>query len=102
MNNEKERRKAFMKYTKEQLISLYLQKRFEYDLMEHLFADAKKEAAIERRALRLACEELMGDQEFESADDKEYALCESVYAYLTMAKNELKNEKCEILEVESV
>lgn len=60
---EKELRKSLMAKSKEQLVELYLQKKFDYELLEQNFVDLQCLYVIERKAIELICKEFNQDEE---------------------------------------
>lgn len=59
---EKELRKSLMAKSKEQLIKLYLQKNYDYEMSEQDFVGLQYLYAIERKALELICKEFSQDR----------------------------------------
>lgn len=59
---EKELRKSLMAKSKEQLVELYLQKNYDYEMSEQNFVDLQCLYVIERKALELICKEFSQDR----------------------------------------
>lgn len=59
---EKELRKSLMTKSKEQLVKLYLQRNYDYEMSEQNFVDLQCLYVIERKAFELVCKEFNLDE----------------------------------------
>lgn len=58
-----------------------------------LITELKEQLALTKKALELACEEMIEDLQFDSEDDRHYTLQENIEYFKTMAKKEIKDNE---------